>query len=131
MFAWAHNTGPNDVNASYAAGAEDRDCLRDQITYCQAEMGPTFVVVFWAILLTPVGLFLGSILTFAGIPICYRLAGIPKEQRRITFWPKVGFTVAFTAVFVPAMCILGVYLMVQDTDDYWKSRGAWDVWRMP
>ena len=93
-------------------------------------MGPIIVIIFWAILLAPLGLFLGLVLMFAGTSILYRFRNTPKEKR-LSAWAKFGFSVLFTMAFVPVMCIFGIYMMEKDTNNYWKSEGAWDYWRMP
>ncbi|OGV61497.1 MAG: hypothetical protein A2283_12745 [Lentisphaerae bacterium RIFOXYA12_FULL_48_11] len=94
-------------------------------------MGAGFVVIFWAIILTPIGFIGGLLLSYVAIPIYYRLFGIAEEKRRIIGFKKFGLSVLFTIVFVPSMCGLGIYLMERDVDNYWESQGAWDFWRMP
>jgi len=93
-------------------------------------MGPLLVIIFWAILLTPIGLFLGLVLMFTGTSILYRFRNTPKEKR-LSGWAKFGFSILFMMAFVPLMCTLGIYMMEKDTNNYWKSQGAWDYWRMP
>jgi hypothetical protein len=94
-------------------------------------MGPLFVIIFWAIILTPVGFLIGACLFLGGIKFAYWLFKIPKEKRRISLLWRFVLTIVFTIIFVPTMCAVGIYLMEKDTDDYWNSRGAWDYWRMP
>lgn len=94
-------------------------------------MGAGFVIIFWAIMLAPIGFLIGSCLSFLGIPFAYRLFKIPKEKRRIGLFWRFVFTIVFTVIFVPTICAVGIYLMEKDIDDYWNSQGAWDYWRMP
>jgi hypothetical protein len=93
-------------------------------------MGPALVIIFWAILLTPLGLFLGLVLMFSGTSILYFFHSTPKEKR-LSGWAKFGFSFLFTMAFVPVMCIFGIYMMEKDTNNYWESEGAWYYWRMP
>lgn len=94
-------------------------------------MGPLFVIIFWAIMLTPIGFLIGACLFFGGIQLAYWLFKVPKEKRRISLLWRFVLTIVFTVIFVPTMCAVGIYLAEKDTDDYWKSQGAWDYWRMP
>ncbi len=94
-------------------------------------MGPGKVLIFLIIIFTPVGLVVGALIMFAGIPLFYRLRRTPVGQRRIRFMAKLGLTVLFTLAFVSLMCIINIYDIKKDVDDYWKSRGGWSYWRMP
>jgi len=94
-------------------------------------MGPLFVIIFWAIILTPIVFLIGACLSFLGVPFIYWLFKIPKEKRRIGLLCKFGLTMFFAVVFVPTICAVGIYLMEKDVDDYLNSKGAWDYWRMP
>jgi hypothetical protein len=94
-------------------------------------MGPLFVIIFWVTILIPIGLILGALLFFGGIPLIYWIFKVPKEKRRIGLLWRFILTIVFPAIFVPAMCATGIYLAEKDTDDYWKSQGVWDYWRMP
>ncbi|MHC4585076.1 MAG: hypothetical protein ACYS3N_11130 [Planctomycetota bacterium] len=94
-------------------------------------MGPLFVIIFWVIILIPIGFIIGAFLFFGGIPFIYWILKVPKEKRRIGLLWRFLLTIIFPVIFVPTMCVVGIYLMEKDTDDYWKSKGAWDYWRMP
>lgn len=97
---------------------------------CSQKMAPSFTILFWAVLLAPVGLFLGLVLLFTSMPILYRLRNTPKEKQ-LSEWTIFWLSVRFAIIFVVGMCIIGVYMMGKDVDNYWESQGAWDYWRMP
>lgn len=94
-------------------------------------MGAGKVIIFWAIFFTPVGLLVGAIIMFVGIPLCYRFRNIPPSERRIGFKAKSGLTVFFAFLFVLIMCGLNIYDMKKYANDYWKSQGGWGHWRIP
>lgn len=92
-------------------------------------MGGGIVVIIWAILLIPIGVSLGTFIFYVLIPFIYLLRKTQKEEQK--FKRKFLLSILFTVIFVPSMCGFGIYLMVKDVNDYWKSQGAWDYWRMP
>jgi hypothetical protein len=94
-------------------------------------MGPPFVMIFWAVLLTPVGVLIGLLLSFLGPFIYYRFRGVPREKRRCGWRFRRTLTVCFTALFVPSMCALGPFLSFAGSGNYWSYQGAFDYWRMP
>lgn len=88
-------------------------------------MSASFVILFWMVLLAPVGFLLGLVFVCVG----GRIFGVPKK--RLGCAAKVGLAVLFSGAFVVVMCGLGIYAMEKDSDDYWEYQGAWDFWRMP
>jgi len=88
-------------------------------------------IIFWSVLSAPVGLLVGAIIMFAGVPLFYRLRNIPKSKRRIGLMAKAALTLLFTLIFISAICGLSLYNVEKDIDDYWKSKGGWECWRMP
>ena len=94
-------------------------------------MGPLFVIIFWAILLTPAGLVLGLVLSFIGFPVFHRLRKTPAEKRNTGCLQRILAAYLFTVVFVPTICGLGLYLSYKDQNNFWEYKGAFDFWRMP
>ncbi len=94
-------------------------------------MGPPFVMIFWAVLLTPIAVLIGVPLSFLGPSIYYTIRGTPRGERRRGYRFRCGWTALFTVLFVPAMCTLGLILSFAGSDNYWEYQGAFDYWRMP
>jgi len=94
-------------------------------------MGPLFVIIFWSFILTPVGLVLGLLLSFIGIPIFHRVRRTPVEKRKTGFLRKLLVAFCFSLVFVPAMLVFGFCISYTNPDNYWEYQGAFDFWRMP
>jgi hypothetical protein len=88
---------------------------------------------FWSVVLIPIGLLLGAIIGFGIVPLTQRILGNKAIKPRPASSFTIGgcITVLTCLLFVPTMVYLGVYIMEKDLDDYWKSTGAWDWWRMP
>ncbi|MEN6335537.1 MAG: hypothetical protein ABFE01_14905 [Phycisphaerales bacterium] len=94
-------------------------------------MGPLFVMLFWAILLTPIAILLGVMLSFVAPFIYYQVRSTPLEKRRRGVPFRSVIAVGFTVLFVPSTCIFLLFLSFAGSDDYWNYRGAFDYWRMP
>lgn len=94
-------------------------------------MGPLFVVIFWAVLLTPIGFGLGLLLSFIGFPVFHTLKRTPVDERNTSYARRRRVASVFTVLFVPTICGLGLYLSYKDEGDYWEYQGAFDFWRMP
>ena len=90
-------------------------------------MGPFVVMLFWAAVLTPVGLLLGALVSFVGIPLFLKLRRSRGTDRHTGYLPRFALMFLICAVFVSVMVCLGGWLMEKDSGDYWKSKGAWDV----
>ena len=94
-------------------------------------MGILFLIIYLAIILTPIGFLIGACLCLGWVQFIYWLFKVPKEKRSINLLWRFILTIVFTVIFVLTMCI-GIYLIIGiDTDDYWNSQGAGDYWRMP
>jgi hypothetical protein len=96
-------------------------------------LGPSVVMCFWSMILTPIGLLLGAIIGFGVVPFIQRIRGNKTiKPKPIALFSLGGcITVTTCLLFVPTMVFLGAYIMEKDLGDYWKSSGAWDWWRMP
>ena len=89
-------------------------------------------IIFWFVVLTPVGLILGLLLSPIGFRILYALRGIPVEEKTTGCWAKFIAAVLFCIVFVPStLAFLILYLPFRDEDNFWEYKGAFDYWRMP
>ena len=94
-------------------------------------MGPLFVIILWVLILTPIGLILGLLLSFIGFPVFHRLRKTPIEKRKTGWLRRLLVAFLFTMLFIPTICGLGLYLSFKDQDNYWEYHGAFDFWRMP
>jgi hypothetical protein len=94
-------------------------------------MGPLFVLVTLSIVLFPVGVVVGFILSFLAVPIFHRVRNTPKEDRRIGIPRRLRVSAAFAFVFMVAVLGIGLCDSYKDVNDYWRYEGAFDFFRMP
>ncbi len=94
-------------------------------------MGIGFIMIFWLIFLTPIGVVIGAILSFVVPVLYYEIRRTPPEKRRRGLLFHCGFTVVFAMLFAPSVCGLLFFLASVGSDDYWNYEGAFDYYRMP
>jgi hypothetical protein len=94
-------------------------------------VGAGFVVLFWLIVFTPIGVVLGAILSFVVPVVYYGIRRTPAEKRKRGFRFHCGFAVIFGILFAPAVCALLLFLSFVNSGDYWNHEGAFDYYRMP
>jgi hypothetical protein len=82
-------------------------------------------------LLTPVGLILGLLLSFIGFPLFHKLRKTPDGIKKAGCLKKILAAFLFTVVFVPTIIGLGLWLSYKDQNNFWEYQGAFDFWRMP
>jgi hypothetical protein len=96
-------------------------------------MGPLFVWLIWMILLVPVGLVIGGLVMFPGLPLYWRIRSIPKECRRFRW--KHALILPATVIAIQILATAGfAFFMIQEvrySDDFYKSQGLTDWWRLP
>jgi len=94
-------------------------------------MGAGFVILFWLVLLTPIGVLIGVILSFFVPIVYYEIRGTPRDKRKRGFLLHCGFAIVFGMLFAPSVCALLVFLSSVGSGDYWNYQGAFDYYRMP
>jgi hypothetical protein len=94
-------------------------------------MGPPIVLILLSVVLFPIGLGLGLLLSLVGIPILHRVRHTPKDKRRVGVRRRLRISAAFASAFVVAVLGIGLFVSYKDFNDYWRYRGAFDYYRMP
>jgi hypothetical protein len=73
-------------------------------------MGIYILLLMYLCVIVPLSLIIGAALSFGGIPLIYKLKGIPKEKRRIRLMSKITFGFFLSLLFGLTITIgLGVY----------------------
>jgi len=97
-------------------------------------MGPLFAFILAIVVGVSVGLVAGFFVSYVIIPIIYRLLKTPIEKQRIKGLVKIvlAFSIAGLIVIAAGGSILyGMYYEIKYANDYWKSRGFGDSFRIP
>lgn len=91
-------------------------------------MGGLVVLMFLVVIVVPICLSVGVLISFSGIPLIYKMR---KKVCPIGFLRKSLLSVFFGVFFVFLFLAVIAGLESIHAKDYWKYAGAYDSYRMP
>ena len=86
---------------------------------------------FLAVFSFPLGLLLGALCAFIGVPLYYRLRAVPVHRRRLSWKHKAGLTLVTALLTALLVCGVEWVLAVRAANDFDTHMGAERFWRIP
>ena len=93
-------------------------------------MGSLFIVV-WGLILSPIALLMGVVLSYFIPYLCGRFRHTPTDNRQIGCLTRGAWALFFAVILEFVACASYLLVSFPQSNDYWNYAGVGDYWRMP